>query len=456
MLKLDIEKYRDDWSEALQWEKPFYLERPALFSPAAAAQEGNGACQVMWKLIATWIPWQYTDWIEEAMAFHETAFLGDWTSVTKWRIKGPEAFKFLSYYCVNDLSKLAINQLKHAIQTNEQGKVAGEGILYRISEDEFVYTGGGAYWLDYWFHAGKWNAEAKIVNADFFMFHVQGPKSLAIMEKVTAESLRDIRFLWSRMVKINNIDVRVLRMGVTGELGYEIHGPSEHGNDIWTTIFEVGKEFGLKMIGGRAQGVGHIEHGFPSIVSGYYPAAALTGGKSRAHTMETKGGSYEWADVSELTRSPLELGWTKEVSLDTHDFLGREALLAEVKAGGPARHMVGLILNSEDVIDVYAALFRDGPIPTQMDLPRVSYKRAMDPNKVLKDGKVVGCATDRTYSPYLRKMICLCTIDKDLTEPGTQVTLIWGDKGGPQKEIRATVIKLPFKEDKRRIDLSQV
>lgn len=455
MSKLDIKKYREDWRKAIEWEKPFYLERPPTFSPAAAAQEGYGACQVMCRFIANWIPWQYTNFIEEGLSFHETAFLGDWSSLIKFHIKGSDALKFLSYHCVNDLSKFEIGQIKHAIQTNEQGKVAGDGILYKISEDEYKYQGGGGYWMYYLFQQGQCNAEAKIDSPDTFVFHVQGPKSLVIMEKVTGESLRDIRFLYTRMSKIGNIEVRVLRMGVTGELGYEVHGPSEHGNDVWVAIHGAGKEFGIKLMGRRSQIIGHIEAGIPTIARDFFPAAGSTPGKSKVHTIETKGGSYEWSDISELMRSPFELGWVKEVSLDNHDFLGRDALIAEVKSGGPARRLVGLVWNSDDIIDLYAAFFREGPIPTPMEMPRESAKLAMDPDKVLKDGKVVGCSTSRVYSPYLRKMISLCTIDKDLTQPGTEVIVVWGDRGGPQKEIRATVIKLPFKEDKRRIDVTK-
>jgi glycine cleavage system aminomethyltransferase T len=155
-------------------------------------------------------------------------------------------------------------------------------------------------------------------------------------------------------------------------------------------------------------------------------------------------------------RSPFELGWDKEVPLDTHEFMGREALIAERDAGGPARRIVGLKWNSEDVIDVYAALFRPGPIPAQMDMPRTIHRHALDPDKVLHDGRVVGCSTSRVYSAHLRQMISLCVIEKHLTEPGTDVIVVWGDRGGPQKHIRATVAKLPFKEDKRRIDVSKL
>ena len=154
-MKLDMEKYREDWKKATQWDKPFYVERPALFGPAIAAQEGYGACQVMVRFQANWIPWQYTNFVDEGSSFHKTAFIGDWSSLIKLRIKGADALKFLSYHCTNNLSSFDTAQLKHAIQTNEQGKVAGEGILMKIADDEYRYQGGGGYWMYYFAPAGK-------------------------------------------------------------------------------------------------------------------------------------------------------------------------------------------------------------------------------------------------------------------------------------------------------------
>lgn len=456
MAKLDLNKYREDYQKSLEWEKPFYLERPAVFSPAAAAQEGNGACAMMWRFISERLPWQYTNYIDESLSFHETAYLGDWSPLTKFRVRGPEALKFLSAYTTNDLSKFNIGQIKHAIQTNEDGKVVGEGILYKISEEEYRYSGGAAYWLNYWVREGSWKADGRIDSADEFVFVIQGPKSLAILEKATGESLRDIKFSHTRMTQIGSHRVRILRTGITGELGYEIHGPSDIGNDIWQMIYDAGKAFGVRRLGGRSMLISHVEGCYPTIGRDFVPATSAKARMSKAHTIDTRGGSYEWSDPRELMRSPFELGWDREVSLDTHDFMGREALIAEKRSGGPARRIVGLKWNSDDVIDVYAALFRQGPIPAQMDMPRMIDRHALDPDKVLKDGKVVGCSTSRVYSAYLRQMISLCVIDKDLTAPGTPVSLVWGDRGGPQKQIRATVASLPFKEDKRRIDVTKL
>ena len=135
----------------------------------------------MWRFISMWVPWQYTDFIEESLSYHETAYLGDWSALTKFRVKGPEALRFLTAYTTNDLSKFNVGQIKHAIQTNEDGKVVGEGILYRVSDDEYRYSGGAAYWLAYWLKEGGWKAQGGVDSAEEFVFVIQGPKSLAIL-----------------------------------------------------------------------------------------------------------------------------------------------------------------------------------------------------------------------------------------------------------------------------------
>ena len=53
-------------------------------------------------------------------------------------------------------------------------------------------------------------------------------------------------------------------------------------------------------------------------------------------------------------------------------------------------------------------------------------------------------------------MISLCVIDIPDNDIGNEVTVIWGSPGYPQKEIRATVAKAPYKDDNRRVDRASV
>ena len=163
-------------------------------------------------------------------------------------------------------------------------------------------------------------------------------------------------------------------------------------------------------------------------------------------------GSFEAGDVSAWYRSPVELGWTKNIKFD-HDFIGRAALEAEV--AHPKRTMRTLVWNANDVIDVYASLYRQGEHYRFMEMPR-DQRGFMYADKVLKNGDLVGVATSRGYSYYFRQMLSLCTIDVEWSEPGTEVVVVWGDPGESQKEIRATVAPAPYKKDNRRADVRKL
>jgi hypothetical protein len=45
-------------------------------------------------------------------------------------------------------------------------------------------------------------------------------------------------------------------------------------------------------------------------------------------------------------------------------------------------------------------------------------------------------------------------INRAYAAPGTAVTVIWGRPGTSQREIRAVVTALPFKPDRRRVDVT--
>ena len=82
--------------------------------------------------------------------------------------------------------------------------------------------------------------------------------------------------------------------------------------------------------------------------------------------------------------------------------------------------------------------------------------RFVHADKVIKNGKLVGVSTSRGYSYYFREMLSLCTLDAACCEPGSEVMVIWGNPGGPQKEIRAKVAPAPYKTDNRKLDVDSL
>lgn len=261
---------------------PFVTERPPLFSPAVAAQDHSNAAGRFGQFAQMLLPVEYTNWVEENQAHVQSCYIGDWTPLNKISVRGPQALDFLSWLGVANLSAFEIGQIKHHIQLDEMGRIASEGVLCRLDREEFLYTAGSADGLSWQFSCGNWDASVCDISPDHFIFGIQGPASLFVLEKVTGESLRDIGFSRSRRSKLDGIPVQILRTGISGELGYEIHGTSEDANHVWSSVLAAGAEFGIRQLGFRAQPVQHIEAGIATNGLDYLPASIVTPGGTHA------------------------------------------------------------------------------------------------------------------------------------------------------------------------------
>ena len=450
MKTLDASAHRRNWFDAEQDRLAFYLERPAVFSPAGAAQNAANQSRMLRRWGVMWQPWEYSGWLEEGRSFHDAAYIGDWTGIDKVRITGPDALSYLQYLSTNDLSNFAVGRMKHAVQVDENGQIAAQGVLYRLGEEEFVLTGVTSPRVYHLQDRARWNAEVSYVTPDIFLFSIQGPRSRDILEGAFGLDLKELKFNRYENFSFGGVELRVLRTGVSGALGFEVHGPSSHGDAVWAKIVETGRPMGIKELGLRAQLVSHVEAGIATNGLDFYTVPTKVDGMPQFVGMgpasEQLIGSHRIAGPSELYRSPAELGWFTQVSLDTHDFIGRDALVAQRDAGGPARRLVGLMWNQQDVIDIFASLFADDVLPP-MELPRYV---GIELNSVMQGGTLIGTTTSRTYSPFMRKMISLGHIDSGRIEPGSEVSVLWGNPRGPQREVRAEMVELPFKRDTRR------
>jgi vanillate/3-O-methylgallate O-demethylase len=443
-----LKRQREGWAAAAG---PVDQATKPIFSPAAVAQARGNMTSTMFKWSAIYLPLEYTNWLEEAQSYTTTSYIGDWSSIDKVVIRGPQALEFLSWVGINALANFEMGQIKHHVHVDEQGKVAAEGVLFRTGTEEFVFTGGNGDWMLYQFGQRRWDACIEDASPDLFIFEVQGPTSFHVMQKVTGEALGDLGFNRTRTSSIGGTEVRILRTGITGELGYEIHGPAEHASDIWSAVVECGKDFGIRQIGLRAQIISHIEAGIATNGLDYLSSAIGTPGQAKIAIPSNPSGSFiPYNGIADLLRTPAELGWGGRGRFD-HDFLGRGALEREFGQGGPVRTLVGLEWDPQDVLQVFADLFEAGfPMVTPMELPRAfgSY------DQVLEGDGLVGISSSRVYSVHLRRMISLAVIDRKLTEPGTRLDVLWGNPGSRQRRIRVTVRKLPLKPDRRRTDVT--
>ncbi len=403
--------------------------------------------------------WEYTGWMDESMSWKQTCYIGDWSWLKEFVVKGPDALKFFSDHAVNSMAKFDVGQAKHAIFCNNEGKVIGEGVLMRLGEEELSFQALGPVfsWLRYKLEKGGYHASAWL-GLSSFKLQVSGPNALFVLEKVTGESLRDIGYMRFRKAHINGREVYPLRQGMAGEIGFELHGPNEYTREVRDAILEAGREFGIRQLGQRVATVNHLEASFPTEAVDYVPAVFGEGMGDFGESVDLTAvevrfkvaGSFEADDISAWFRSPVELGWGKNIKFD-HAFVGQEALEAEV--AHPKRKLVTLVWNADDITDVFASLFRQGEPYQFMDMPRQGWV-CMHADQVLNGVKLVGTTTSRGYSYYFRQMLSLCPIDIELSKPGTEVIVVWGDPGKPQKKIRATVAPAPYKKDNRRTDLT--
>ena len=88
-----------------------------------------------------------------------------------------------------------------------------------------------------------------------------------------------------------------------------------------------------------------------------------------------------------------------------------------------------LVWNGDDVARAFGTLFHaDGDIAKYIDLPLANYA-TLPYDKVVKDGKTVGLSTYTGYTFNERAMVSLAMVNNEHSEPGTEVTLVWGEEG---------------------------
>lgn len=451
--------FKEQYREANQWGKGklAFLDRPMIGSPGAPAQAETNASNIWGHINAGYlIAYEYTRWWKESWALRNTAVLGDWSWLNKTRVTGRHAERFLSYASVKNVAKMQVGQIFFTPMVNEEGKVAVEGLTLKIAEDEYIFSqSAGMQWLSKVKERTGMDVQIEDITPDYTTFALQGPRSIDVLEAVTGLGFRDLKFSRWRKTPLLGEEVIIARQGVTGEVGYEFLMPTASGkaHELWRRIREVGRDFGLRELGLKTQLVGHTETGIATVIRDFLPA--------RMARHEIKKLARHWMAHEELDAidydmsvhfcSPAELGWKHTVNLD-HDFLGRDALFREADAGGPEHVLMGLMWNSDDIAELYAALFRDGDSAPPPDLPYGQFRILF--LKVFHGAEQVGWASGMAYSPNLRRMISLSRICRQLATEGTEVEVLWGGfSTEPSVRLRARVVPLPFIKQQRTADL---
>ena len=416
------------------------------------------------------VPPEFTNWRDEQLAWRKTCVLYDQSHhMVDIFIEGPDALKMVSNLTVNSFHSFAVNKAKQFIPCSYAGYVIGDGILFYLDENKFVFVGRAptANWIQFHAETGGYDVTTvyddrspsrpmgKPVTRVNYRYQIQGPNAEQLIEKLNGGPFPDIKFFNMDTINITGRKVRALRHGMAGAPGLEIWGPYEEGEEIRAAIIEAGKEFGLALVGSRAYATNTLESGWiPSPLPAVY-----TGEKMKAYrewlpassyeAMGSIGGSFYSNNIEDYYLTPHDLGYGHIVKFD-HDFIGREAL--ETMDGKSHRKKVTLAWNSDDVIQVIRSMFEPGDIYKYIDIPLSNYTSATY-DRVMSGGKVVGFSMFSGYSYNERSMLSLAVVNPDI-EIGNEVTLVWGEEdGGSQKttverhkqfDIRAIVSPAPY------------
>ena len=421
------------------------------------------------------LPFEYAGVEYEIAGYRESAWIGTTLMISPvYDVVGPDACKFLQSISVNDFSKQKYSTIRHMIICNDKGQILDDGVVMRIAEDRYR-----TYWLNppiqYYCEHSDLDVHGEDMTGKEYFIQIDGIKSLEILEDAFQQDLHDIKFAHRADLKVDGHDVRILRLGMSGDLGYEIHGPMEDYAYMYERVWESGQKFGARKLGMHAYNeFNHTEGGFPNIGQ-HYPMPWFESDPSLAEYLRqnpAQGGlnlnrklEGSAQNLDERFVTPYDVGWGFLIKYN-HDFPGRAAL--EAVKDNPPRTLATLEWNAEDVGKVFAAMFDGGEkvddISAQCDMPvgansffgRTVYHAD---NVSTPAGEKVGITAGRINSYNYHRMISLAFVKPEYAAEGTELVITWGTPGTRQMPVRCIVAHTPYNDGPMRnnvIDVNEV
>ena len=260
-----------------------------------------------WKL-----PVQFEGIRQEHMAVRDSCGVFDVSHMGEIEIAGPGAEDLCRKLNTNDVAKLGDGRARYGFFCRKDGGTVDDLITYRISRERFLLCVNAANtekvlgWIRE--NAGGTGAEITDASSRYAQIAVQGPASVAVMEAaLPGAGLGDMpRFSFAALER-DGLGMTVARTGYTGEDGFEVFLPPAAAADFWKKACAGG----AAPCGLGARDTLRIEAGYP--LYGHELSESVT---------------------------PVEAGLGRYVKTDERDFVGREALRAQIERG-PGRELAG-------------------------------------------------------------------------------------------------------------------
>jgi aminomethyltransferase len=356
----------------------------------------------------------------EYNAIRNAAALIDVSPLFKYLVTGRDAARFVDRLITRDVSKMAPGQVFYTPWCDERGQVIDDGTVSRLSERTFRWTAADPSLR--WFRQNAAGLDVAIedISEDYAALALQGPTSARLLRAVSNVDLDRVKYFRVTSGAIAGVNVDISRTGYTGDLGYEIWIPVRHALTVWDALMEQGKPFDIKPCGMLALDVARVEAGLLLIDVDFF--------------------SSKKAMIDQQKYSPYEMGLGRLVSLDKGRFIGQQALRDEQRRGH-ARQVVGLEVAWTEVEAIYERLGL---------APSVGATASRVAVPVYSAGHQVGRATTTTWSPVLKEMIALATVDRPHYAEGTRLQLEVTVEA-IRHRVGATVVKTPFYNPPRKV-----
>ncbi len=349
----------------------------------------------------------------EYNAIRNAAALIDISPLYKYLITGKDATKLVNRVITRDIRKVAAGQVIYCCWCDEQGKVIDDGTVTRLEENKYRWTAADPSLR--WFRQNGTNMDVQVedISEKVAALALQGPTSGKLLKSVAEADIANLKYFRVTHGKIAGIPVDISRTGYTGDLGYEIWVPWNDAVKVWDALMETGKRFDIHAAGMLALDVARVEAGLLLIEVDYT--------------------SSKKALIASQKYSPYELGFAKMVHLNKENFIGKAALEQDQKQG-VARQFIGLEIDWTEVEERYEKFGLTPAAPSQASRVAVP---------VYCGEKQVGKATSTTWSPVLKKMIALASVETSHCKLGTRLQIEITIEAIRQK-VTAKIVKMPF------------
>jgi glycine cleavage system aminomethyltransferase T/glycine/D-amino acid oxidase-like deaminating enzyme len=266
-----------------------------------------------------WLPWSAA----EQRATRTGVAVFDQTSFSKYLVVGRDAEASLQWICSNDVA-VPVGTVVYTALLNKRGTYESDLTVTRVSAEEYLLVSSSATTerdLDHLRRHVPAGHDTRVVDVTsaHAVLGVMGPRSRQLLSAVSGEPLDDFPFATSRMLRVGRATVRATRITYVGELGWELYVPTETATGVYDALTAAGADLG-----------------------------AVDAGYSAIESLRLEKGYRAFGRELTPDHSPVEAGLLFACKLRTAvDFLGRAAV-EEVRAAGPRRRLVSVVVEDPD------------------------------------------------------------------------------------------------------------